>query len=532
MVASAEPKLTEKRRDEDGFGKTEAYGEEEKRERRILIEEKDSVHYKIPKTEDERTRLRLLIRREVAAHPAVPPLSMSALREFATSLIAAHQLPESYEEWLMVELHNWVWMPFVSSIPFERRLLLLPQCLRHSGSCQAEIDEVGLVCHRCSPCSIPDLEDYAAHLGMMSLVAEGFTSVVELIKNGLVDCVIGVSCLDSLEKAFPLLIGNAVPGIAVPLNFDGCKDTEVDEHYVRLLMSQRSPEDVFLLDYAGLKSKVDAWFHKDALTNYLPSDGHSTLDTALQWMSASGKRWRPYLVAATYCALRSDDTIAEDVKRAAMSVECFHKASLVHDDIQDNDQQRNGMPTVHAQHGVPIAINVGDALLGEGYQLLAETGNVLLIRAITDAHVMELEASRERRTLSMDFVLDVFRLKTAPAFEVSLLMGLICAGDDEELRLVFHRYSEALGIAYQLQDDLSDFHAEEDGSFELSAIKAAMAELPADMGLEERLKIARQRVQDLADEYHHEALASLEHIQNVELKRLLFRVTHKILKGK
>ena len=132
----------------------------------------------------------------------------------------------------------------------------------------------------------------------------------------------------------------------------------------------------------------------------------------------------------------------------------------------------------------------------------------------------------------MDFVLDVFRLKTAPAFEVSLLMGLICAGDDEELRLVFHRYSEALGIAYQLQDDLSDFHAEEDGSFELSAIKAAMAELPADMELEERLKIARQRVQDLADEYHHEALASLEHIQNVELKRLLFRVTHKILKGK
>ena len=124
---------------------------------------------------------------------------------------------------------------------------------------------------------------------MMSLVAEGFTSVVELIKNGLVDCVIGVSCLDSLEKAFPLLIGNAVPGIAVPLNFDGCKDTEVDEHYVRLLMSQRSPEDVFLLDYAGLKSKVDAWFHKDVLTNYLPNDGHSTLDTALQWMSVS---WR------------------------------------------------------------------------------------------------------------------------------------------------------------------------------------------------------------------------------------------------
>ena len=62
--------------------------------------------------------------------------------------------------------------------------------------------------------------------------------------------------------------------------------------------------------------------------------------------------------------------------------------------------------------------------------------------------------------------------------------------------------------------------------------KAAMAELPADMGLEERLKIARQRVQDLADEYHREALASLEHIQNVELKRLLFRVTHKILTGK
>ena len=63
--------------------------------------------------------------------------------------------------------------------------------------------------------------------------------------------------------------------------------------------------------------------------------------------------------------------ITDVVRRTAMSIESFHKASLVHDDIQDGDEFRYGQPTLHNQHGVPTAINVGDYLIGMGYRLIS-----------------------------------------------------------------------------------------------------------------------------------------------------------------
>ena len=64
----------------------------------------------------------------------------------------------------------------------------------------------------------------------------------------------------------------------------------------------------------------------------------------------------------------------DGVRKVALAVECFHKASLIHDDIEDDDAERYGQQTVHAEYGVPVALNVGDLLVGEGYRLLAESG--------------------------------------------------------------------------------------------------------------------------------------------------------------
>ena len=60
-------------------------------------------------------------------------------------------------------------------------------------------------------------------------------------------------------------------------------------------------------------------------------------------------------------------------RKVALAVECFHKASLIHDDIEDDDAERYGQQTIHAEHGIPVALNVGDLLVGEGYRLLAES---------------------------------------------------------------------------------------------------------------------------------------------------------------
>ncbi len=511
--------------------------------------------YDIPSSPDVRNRLRNEIDAFIGSRSFRPPVSMEQLSEIADQLIREQALDPGIKGWIMVEAHNCVWRDTVASIPYDKRILLLPQCLRHAGKCEAEIDELGLLCHRCHQCTIPDLQDQAESLGMMSLVAEGFTAVMGLIENRVVDTVIGVSCLASLEKAFPLMVDHAVPGLAIPLNGDGCRDTTVDYGYVSRMIRMRSDKPVKLLDYDYLKSTIREWFSSENLTRLLSPADHQTSAIALDWMKGDGKRWRPYLLAATYLALTGEAEVPEAVQLAAVGVECFHKASLVHDDIQDKDTLRYGRRTVNAVYGDSIAINVGDVLLGEGYRLLAATGNIALIQAVADAHIalckgqgMELEWSVSPRPLTLTFVLDVFNHKTVPAFEVSLLIGLLCAGDEPKLREALRLYTRALGIAYQLQDDIADFETDEPIALRPSAILAMLCERRDPLFVQEMLRTddlkaflthpvskpfldeAIEEVRDLAAFHHKLALDMLQDIDNTELKRLLFRVTKKILK--
>jgi geranylgeranyl diphosphate synthase type II len=79
----------------------------------------------------------------------------------------------------------------------------------------------------------------------------------------------------------------------------------------------------------------------------------------------AGKRWRPLLTVAAYQAM--SDTpgkpIPTDLMKLAVAVECFHKASLIHDDIEDGDATRYGEKTLHEEHGLAVALNVGDLLI-------------------------------------------------------------------------------------------------------------------------------------------------------------------------
>lgn len=515
----------------------------------------EKKRYHIP-SKEERTKLRGAIKSFIAEGSYVPPLSLEHLTSLAEQLLSAQAMDRSYKEWTMVEIHNQVWLPTLSVIPYERRILLLPKCLSNSAKCCAEIDEVGLLCHRCGHCHIVSIEDRAAELGIMSIVAEGFTSVINLIKTGVVDAVIGVSCLDSLEKAFPLLVDNAVPGIAIPLNMDGCKDTDVDVDYLLQMMAVRSEEKTQTLDYDAVQSVVAEWFSVQNLSRHLKGGSDSSSRVAQEWLAGEGKRWRPYLFAATYSALSGENNFSSEIERVAIAIEAFHKASLVHDDIEDRDQERYGRPTIYSEYGTSIAINVGDMLLGEGYRLLGQCQIGELTAIIADAHValsrgqgMELEWCAAPQAVSLHHVIDIFRLKTAPAFEVSLLLGALCADAPQSLTAPLRAYSTALGIAYQLYDDLEDF--KDDNHIELrpSAIFAILCELcPMREFIEAMIESndvksmlraepysalldeAIARVEEIAAEYHQRALNVLEAVTNVELKRLLYRLTAKILK--
>lgn len=484
----------------------------------------------IPTTYQERERLRRLAHDFVRDKALQPPVPLSDLESLASEFIKVYQLDETWHDWLMVELHNGVWLPTVASIPYERRLLLLPKCLRDSGRCEGEMDDLGLLCHRCGRCVIPDLQTLADRHGVLSMVAEGFTSVIELIRQHVVDAVIGVSCLDSLEKAFPLLVSHAVPGIAVALNDGGCKDTHVDTDYVMQLLPQLSDETITLLDYDAVREKVDQWFTPEALACVLTPATDVTTRASLEWMLCGGSRWRPFLLAAVYAAIIKPRQLVlpDEVMRAAVAVECFHKASLVHDDIQDHDTERYGQPTVHVRYGEAMAINIGDLLLGEGYRLLASLQNKELLGVVANAHVSlclgqgaEL-AWQPLQPVTIDEVLQIFRQKTVPAFEVALSLGLLSAGGNQHTARVLHNYSEALGIAYQLKDDLADINGEH--TSKPSAVHALRLQYP-DASDEE----IKDKVAALVEEYHTRALTSLAEIDDFELKRLLFQATEKIL---
>ena len=254
----------------------------------------------------------------------------------------------------------------------------------------------------------------------------------------------------------------------------------------------------------------------------------------------------------------------EDLRKVAVAVECFHKASLIHDDIEDGDAQRYGEKTLHEEHGMAVALNVGDLLIGEGYRLLADCRasaeqKTAMIRVAAEGQRelcrgqgAELVWARKPAPLSSLDVLDIFRQKTAPAFRVALQLGAIYAGRHEEHEEVLSAYSEALGIAYQIRDDLSDLGAsgetndiaglrpslllavayERAQGDQKVAIEAHWRRLstapPAEIEALYLELHADERCRTLLESYKEESIRTLRDVENPNLKGLLRRVIGKI----
>ena len=151
----------------------------------------------------------------------------------------------------------------------------------------------------------------------------------------------------------------------------------------------------------------------------------------------------------------TEPNLTAAVRKAAVAIECFHKASLIHDDIEDGDDRRYDSPALHTEVGVPVALNAGDFLVGEGYRLLAEAGRPEAVAIAAEGHVTlsrgqgrELLWARDPQPPASLQVLDIFRQKTAAAFEVALRIGAIFGGADAATHDVLRKYSESLGIAY------------------------------------------------------------------------------------
>jgi geranylgeranyl pyrophosphate synthase len=465
-----------------------------------------TAHLKVvPETRELRDRVRAEAARFGQTLDRSRPLTKQDLQAMAEGLLKQLGLGEQYLGFTMVTLTNEFWREQVSAVDFKRRLLLLPHCLKHAEGCPADYDEFGLDCRKCGACSVADFKTKAEDLGYKVLVSEGTPIVLKIIVSGHVDAIVGVACLNVLEKALDKVLLAGIPCVAAPLLSSNCRSTSVDDDWVSELIDLRTePPKAKTKSYVHLMRAAAQLFEPANLEHLAPrsrakpstngnGNGQAMPSTdplilheniAYDWLMQGGKRSRPFITLATYDALKGgaatlqeDVTIPDPVRRTALAIEAFHKASLVHDDIEDDDTFRYGRTTLHRQHGVSTAINVGDYLIGLGYRLVSRERKELggdctadILDRLSDAHLKLSEGQgaellwRDARdkTLTALEALKIYALKTAPAFEAALYSGLRLAGPAEQYEKMVSDFSRHLGVAFQILNDLKDWDGDND----------------------------------------------------------------------
>ncbi|MDB9793434.1 polyprenyl synthetase family protein [Flavobacteriaceae bacterium] len=184
-------------------------------------------------------------------------------------------------------------------------------------------------------------------------------------------------------------------------------------------------------------------------------------------LEIGGKRIRPYLVLMSTSVFGADPKLSLN---AALSVECFHNFTLMHDDIMDSAPLRRGNETVHLKWDINQSILSGDALLIYSYKLLEDYNPIVFKKLNTVLNTTALQVC-EGQQFDIDFeenpevtfenYINMIKLKTAVLVGASLQMGAIIAEANENDLQKIYDFGVNLGIAFQLQDDYLDTFGEE-----------------------------------------------------------------------
>ena len=486
---------------------TDAAPAADRKEKRRSRRRKTAHLKAVPQMKSEREALRARCAEVASKLDKSRPMSKDEMEKISREILAEADMPESYVGWIMVVFATEFWRDQVAAVPHNRRLFLLPHCLKHAQGCPADYDEFGLACKECGACSIADFRGEADEMGYKVLVAEGSPVVLKIIVSGHVDAIVGVACLNVLEKAIDKILLAGIPCMAVPLLSSDCRDTSVDEDWVAEMV--RTPHEQpkqSTRTYVHLMREASKLFEPENLERLAPrlrggprlaevnGQGAHALDPiaateaiSYDFLAKGGKYSRPFITLAVHDALTGGkatqpdgaahlENVSDSVRRAAMSIETFHKASLVHDDIEDDDAFRYGEETLHRKHGAATAINVGDYMIGLGYRLVsretAELGpeaTADILNGLADAHMRLSEGQgaellwrdgTNKRLKPID-ALKIYALKTSPAFEAALFTGARLAGDVERYREPIRAFSRHVGVAFQILNDLKDWRGDD-----------------------------------------------------------------------
>lgn len=180
-------------------------------------------------------------------------------------------------------------------------------------------------------------------------------------------------------------------------------------------------------------------------------------------VGAGGKRLRPMLTlaAARLCGYEGPDAI-----KLAATVEFIHTATLLHDDVVDESGQRRGRPTANLLWDNKSSVLVGDYLFSRSFQLMVETGSLRVLdilanasATIAEGEVLQLTAAQDLRTNEATY-LQIVRGKTAALFSAATQVGGVIAEAPQPHIQALYDYGDALGIAFQIADDLLDYQGD------------------------------------------------------------------------
>ncbi len=250
-------------------------------------------------------------------------------------------------------------------------------------------------------------------------------------------------------------------------------------------------------------------------------------------LNAGGKRLRPLLFLLAYQL--AGGTKQDDVMPLALAFELIHTATLVHDDINDEAQQRRGIPTIHAQAGQAKAVIAGDWLFVQGFglggryseQIVSVIARCCANIAVSEFH--QLDHVLNLATSPEDY-LSIVKGKTAGPFASGCYAAGLVAGLDDEQAKALERFGMELGIAFQLVDDILDLRGDERmGKPRGADVYEGKMTLPLIHALTLSHGTHRQRLSELiesfTDDDFDELMGLLERSSSMEYAEILVR-TH------
>ncbi|MEM2855878.1 MAG: polyprenyl synthetase family protein [Candidatus Nitrosocaldaceae archaeon] len=181
----------------------------------------------------------------------------------------------------------------------------------------------------------------------------------------------------------------------------------------------------------------------------------------LKYALANGKRLRPLLLILS---AESVGGKSEDLYNAAVAVELLHTESIIHDDIIDKESKRRGNIPFYKKYGYDFSILTADFVLGMILHVVAKIDNARAARELANAALLMSEGEAldimEGRIITFDDYINMIELKTSSLFEVSAKVGAILGGGDENAIEKLAMFGKYIGLAYQIHDDMNDWHKE------------------------------------------------------------------------